>query len=121
MNMKSSKVLTTVVSRKKWLRGEQRKGCYSYLRRKGDKKQCCLGFRARVGGAKACEIEGRWSPEQVKSGPFFTAKFVEDYKDTQLAKDMMNVNDDEDMTDRVREARLKKLFKKAGERIRFVD
>ena len=111
-------MITTVVSRKRWLRG----GNVASKLRNAKGKMCCLGFRAKVGGAKVADILALSYPACLLDPfRFFTRAFVnKNGYDTALCIKATEVNDDEKISDSEREKKLRAIFKKMGERIKFV-
>lgn len=111
---------TYYVSRKKWLRGQGEKS--SALLRK-DGMRCCLGFvgeqckipRKALINKKTpislkVDIRDRWPKWMVGAGLHINSE------DAYTA---MRTNDDEGMTEREREKRLREIFRANGDRIVF--
>jgi hypothetical protein len=123
------------IDRKTWLRGEGEDD--SALLREYDNKMCCLGGIARQCGITG--IVGELSPAGVEEDQWdkfpeplrplkkpHTLKGVplanKTYNDnSDLATDMMKVNDDEGISDEEREAKLKELCAPHGIELEFTD
>lgn len=111
------------VNRKMWGRGG--KGGHSSLRNNRG-KQCCLGFVGRQCGIPIFHLKNEPLPsevlseEQCKKWPkwFINSSTKRSTQDVYKAAAL---NDSKDITDKVREAKLKKLFAKHGDRIVFVN
>lgn len=82
---------------------------------------CCLGFLAREMGYKPCKIRMVHSPAYTKDSSLFPDTIVFAGDNTNLCNNMMTINDTCYITDEQREAKLKRLFKRAGIGIKFVD
>lgn len=113
-----------IIDRTKWLRGEDSED--SYLLRISDNKMCCLGFYSLAKGCSIEDIRGCQEPPDVpKSLEIFPelCKGQNEYYSTpsKLARDMMNVNDNTEMTDAVRESKLAEHFKSIGVEVEFIN
>ncbi|MDE2020468.1 MAG: hypothetical protein KGJ13_09055 [Patescibacteria group bacterium] len=93
------------VLRSRWLRG--RGNSHSYLYRHSDAKMCCVGFFARAGGLRAKEIDNMKELGDV--GTPLERALGEIYA----------VNDNEDLSDKERESKLKRRFADLGVRVTF--
>lgn len=107
------------IKRSKWLRGEDGD---SFLLRSTDGKMCCLGQIANQCRVAKAHLKDRGTPAQVGTSIAGKIKdFVMEGNNTPLSYDAMKINDDEEITDKVREKRLISLFKKHGITLTFVD
>lgn len=130
-------VKTFVVDRKKWLRGEGDEN--SCLLTRGN-RMCCLGFYAEACGLDRKVIRNIATPSNAvkvtkgeptavdreyrevsrKSDVVWKTKLVNISGDDSITCGrMMSVNDDEDITDEVRETKLTALFKALGIKVKF--
>lgn len=121
------------IDRKTWLRGEG--GDDSALLRAYDRKMCCLGsvslqcgINNIFGKSAPCSLkEEEWAkfPEVLRplKKPVVYAKTTRGtYNDnSDLAAAMMRVNDDEDISDEGREAKLIELCAPHGIELEFVN
>jgi len=123
-----------VIKRKTWLRGATGgSGSSCLLDDKG--RMCCLGFFGRARGLRPKEIRNVGTPSGVCEyddkavvkifGPLVV---LQEYKesegyveDSDLADHLMTANDDEDISDKSRETKIKKLFAKIGVKVTFVE
>lgn len=101
-----------------WWRGQ---GCgRSKLVRSQDNKKCCLGFFCLQAGVPRRELVNVPTPQSLPTRvPQLTRPDVGGYTNTRRCQAMMGVNDDEDITDHQRMARLRKLFRAIGVRAIF--
>lgn len=124
--------MKVIVSRKRWGRGDIGDGL---LNKEG--LMCCLGFACRQLGASAREIEGAGVPAHVcehsKVRPAIKKKLlaspfvimrgdlsgIKYPGSSKLTNSAVLINDAGDITDKVRESRLKATFKKHGHSIVF--
>ena len=113
------------VKRSEWYRGFGGSNSHLFLPendRDDDKCRCCLWFFANACGLSDKDIENIATPDEVPEDLIipeineWDTLFVDD-KDQK----MMNVNDDETLSDKDREEQLIVLFDKAGHEIVFVD
>ena len=104
------------VSRRRWLRGDLHD---SSLHRKSDHKQCCLGFLAREAGCSLNAIKGLGTPSELKDIRLKKLVDVNGY-DTPTCDKLIEVNDDPSFSDKIREKKLKSLFKRIGVKVNFV-
>lgn len=126
------------VKRENWLRGEKND---SRLLRYDDNKMCCLGFYARACGipkkyildestpnesyGNLLNMNTRWdsfliSKSDVCTDPFLISVDDAYTDDSKSANELMKINDDDTISDKTRENRLKKLFLKNGIKVNFV-
>ena len=120
-------MLTMVVERAKWLRGE---GSHtSYLLRHSDGKMCCLGFVCVTAGMTPEQISGLTAPASLVSVGRPIPAAVErllDYNGTAVVVDsvitvsMMTTNDAEDVLGADREAQLQASGLEVGIQFTFV-
>ena len=87
-----------------------------------DKKRCCLGFFANACGLYDDQICDRQLPRDVPENVStnFASQDWNNLK-SMLIADMINVNDDESLSDEDREEELIVLFSRVGHEIVFVD
>ena len=119
-------MLTVVVDRAKWLRGEGSNT--SYLLRQADGKMCCLGFVCVTAGMTPEQISGLTAPSSLVSvrrpippavkrlldhNTFFTVNSA-------ITVSMMITNDAKDMSDAEREAQLQASGLEVGIQFTFV-
>lgn len=107
-------MIKVVVDRKKWHRGKTNIG--SKLLRK-DRTMCCIGFLAREMGCKPRDIRGKPVLASVQFMPVKYHDFAADYND--LLDTAYETNDDIQLNDKIREARLKKLGLRMGVKFTF--
>lgn len=103
------------INRAKWARGGEG-GQSALLNEDGNK--CCLGFYALACGAKPNQIAGHGCPEDawpVKAGRWL----LEDGKDSPDCYELVNVNDNVNLTDANREEEIKRIFKKHRVEVKF--
>ena len=119
-----------VVKRSKWYRGE---GDAESRLQTSKNKMCCLGFYAKECGLKKKDILDIGSPGEVpydiknlwdtflleSKTHFYTDE--PSISDSSIANDMMEINDNEFITEKERELRLKELFKTQGIKLKFID
>jgi hypothetical protein len=111
------KLTKVIIKRLQWLRGEG--GVNSYLYRGKDAKMCCLGFCARKRKFSIANLYNRKSPgELIKNITGLTEKNCEE---TTFCKNAITINDNIRISDKSREAKLKKLAPKMGFNFEFVD
>lgn len=112
-----------VVKRSEWYRG--RGGRYSRLL--VVTKRCCLGFVAQQCGIEDKDLMKNATPGQVgKTNETFPTNFYSPYAENiemgpGWIMAAMRTNDDQDITDPIREEQLKSLFVANGHTISFVD
>ena len=136
------------ISRKRWLRGgnagtalpkydtvygeRERIEENAYLYSAANKCMCCLGFVCREARLKVDDISNVGSPGSLYKDyatvpellkPLVNKNisgFSSSLGDSKLCAAMIRVNDDVDITAKVRETKLKKLARKAGMIFKFV-
>lgn len=105
------------IDRKKWLRSKNKEEQNSYLLRKSDGKQCCLGQMALQCGFSKNDIIGQRSPVSIGWRDLMVAE-----DDSPTAHNMIICNDNPRTTDAQKEKRLKYLAKyKLGVTLKFVN
>lgn len=114
------------IERKRWLRGDDQN---SYLRRKADRKMCCLGFRCLAVGLSTRAILAQTDPNDVQDklpeGDWMVDKNGKNSRDTHKA---MIINDyvegdiykDSPMTEERREQLIAEIFARHGDEAVFV-
>ena len=105
------------VKRSKWLRGT---GNGKLLNLQG--KMCCLGFAVN----QICRIPKKkllreWSPLDVVKDTLRDGVFTKDDNNKYFVEQAIKANDNGAISDKAREARLTKIFKKAGIKVIFKD
>lgn len=114
-----TKLKELVIKEKEWLRGESHDP--SFLCRASDKKKCCLGFLGNACGYTDAALEGKKSPIDVtirkKSLVGKWPKLLLSNK--QLLMDILDTNDNPNISDDERIGKLKPLFKTLGYNLVF--
>ncbi len=105
---------TFTVSRKRWHRGQGTSG--SALRLEYG-KQCCLGFLGQSCGIRAKDMLGISMPYHLEEE--LHNKFPQ-LGNIYYWANFSQINDDDEITDKEREQKLKDLAKANGFRFRFV-
>ncbi len=121
--------------RKNWLRGESGSQGISYLLRRADGKQCCLGLIASQYGITKETMEDVDTPGNlyIRINRALPAAYIELFvnivsdeydqgnsvEDTSLADVSMRINDRQDVTETEREDALVELFAEHGHTITF--
>jgi hypothetical protein len=115
---------TITVDRKKWARGGKN-GDACLLNDQGN--MCCLGFAARqISRISRSALADAGMPCDVYMKPSFlteidTSSNPNEVQDNALSRAAANFNDDLKISDKMREYKLTRLFKKHGIKIRFVN
>lgn len=117
-----------VVDRSKWFRGKGNEAsCPSYLRKRNG-KMCCIGFVGQQSEVSNKAMKDKTTihslslddigkfPEWMRRHTDVLAPFS---NDSDIGK-CYRINDETDITDRQREAKLRKIFKKHKMTIKFV-
>lgn len=116
------KLIRVEISRAKWIRGEDDSALLTY-----DKRMCCLGFAAIACGFAPAQIDGvfypaglacKYDPETDTQAKYLGALTYQGF-DTKVAETLAAVNDDEHLSAREREKRIRELGKQAGFRFVF--
>jgi len=121
------------IQRSKWLRGEG--PGQSYLIRRTDQKMCCLGFFGLACGLNPERMTDVGSPigiplmlketySKVWSSKVPEAKFLFSAGGgghSESANDLMNVNDNNNLTESDREREITAIFAKNGIEVVFTD
>jgi hypothetical protein len=131
MNVKYKDVKKFIVKRSKWFRGQ---GDEQSRLQTTDNKMCCLGFYAKECGLKKKHLLDISTPSEIlydirtlwKSFLFDRKdiEFANDetwITDSNVANDLMEINDNKFITEKERERRLKDLFKAQGIKLKFID
>lgn len=111
------------ISRKRWCRGG---GGNSALRNKTG-QSCCLGFVARACGVRTPTNSNVFSDLPMKDWDLLPEPLRPTPNDwggkvnTELHRELVSVNDDDDVKGRAREERIRDLLAQAGVRVTFVD
>jgi len=117
-----SKKKSFVINRKKWYRGHEDE---SRLLRPSDGKMCCLGFFEKaICGLKIKDILDIGDPLELESEsqPEWFFRNTK-YKTETFSLDLytlIQVNDNENLTESVREELIKNIFKKHNIKVKFV-
>jgi hypothetical protein len=111
------------IDRRTWLRGEGKET--SYLLRRADQKQCCVGFYLEacgvprdilVGNEAAHSPEvGEILPEEAK---WLNTKYIYSTPD---ARCLYGANDSRDLSEEDREAIIKEIFLKHDVEVEFIN
>ena len=104
-----------IIDRSKWRTGDDGenatgKGMTQLINKQGYK--CCLGFIAQQAGPRQALKEIGEPCDCQKHVPHLTeTDEYDNFENTELASDAININDDEDTTPRQKEKELRTLFK----------
>lgn len=102
------------VIRAKWLRGSDSE----LLDENG--KMCCLGFVCSQLGISKELLQDKDNPYEIKLLlPYLTDYYHSMIVDSSLSKEAIQINDDVNISDSIRESKLIKLFKQYGLSIKF--
>ena len=119
--MAITKPIQVEVVRKKWYRGHGANDSYLYIQSTDadNKKMCCIGFLARVLGCRIGDIANVSCLIDVA----IEKPMVEDFahQHDSILTDCYEVNDQEHISESVRERKLTALGKKMGVQFTFVD
>ena len=116
--MRIRKIKRFIIDRKIWLRGEDD----SYLLRKKDKKQCCVGIFLNACGVTKKALRGL---RTLDSNLVLRDKFLKTWQETWTKSldsgfaQMYSVNDNEITSEYVREKAIKGLFSERGISVSF--
>lgn len=115
-----SDVKKFTVERSSWLRG---KGMWKSKLLNANGEKCCLGFYALECGLKEENILNAGIPKDVaiEGAKWDTFLLTDDGLTSQMSKELMRLNDNDFITDEVREWELKKVFENCGVAVSFVD
>ena len=111
-----------VIDRSKWLRGEGPKG-FSVLLRRSDRKMCCLGFYGEHLGVSRRKLIDIGNPPVIKRFGELAPALVSTHDkscNSSVCDQIIRVNDSQEISDKMREYRLKRLFKSIGVNVEFV-
>lgn len=116
------------VKRSEWYRG---KGNTDSRLLHGNGEKCCVGFQALAHGLTEDEIRYcpdlahlNGTPKMKLSGPLAVMVRLNTWNENYnscLAGEIYEVNDDQRITDELREQKLKVLFAKVGDEVEFMD
>ena len=111
-------MLKVIVRRAQWLRGND---ATSMLYRPSDRRMCCLGFACKAAGLKTKEISGEAFPNNVMAPlPKPLKRLVTSGGNTSgICDELVAINDDNTISTKEREAKLKQVGKHAGLDFRF--
>ncbi len=105
------------VNRRRWARGGK-KGEAMLLN--GDGNSCCIGFACRQTGAGSRDIKGRYTPGFLRKPlPGLSRNRGGRIVSLSWVLQAADVNDDRNLTDAEREAKLQKLARSAGHDFEF--
>ncbi len=111
-----------VVDRKTWYRG---KGGEESKLLRADGTRCCIGFVGQQCGIADIKLRGiaevHGTSEDSRVAESWPTWIQDDSGVNDDIADAYAINDDEELSDVVREDKLSKLFAKHGDTIRFVD
>jgi len=103
-----------VLKKRTWARGRRRE-LPALLEESG--KLCCLGFLALACGAQREQLDGAPMPEDAPDVKWPKGIVKQQGGDTPLCRKIAKVNDDPRISDAMRSARLRPLFKRIGYRL----
>lgn len=109
-----------VIDRNKWLRGEG--PSQSRLIRSNDNQMCCLGFLGKACGISEQELFDEYTPETAgDENKWPNGIFNEDaVENSDITAELMEINDDENLTDENRESNLIERFATINIEVEFV-
>lgn len=110
-------MITVTVVKRRWYRGQG--GIDSRLRKEQGQKQCCIGFVARTLGAKARQLIGLCTLEELTISE---APRCYDFsiRNSQHLSNAYAINDADDISEDKRITKLTALGKKMGVTFKFV-
>jgi hypothetical protein len=130
-----TKTMNLVIERSKWLRGEGWNE--SYLLRSADNKMCCLGFFGLACGLEPERIKDVASPEDIPIGYDAShreewARFASEAEGlffeyegcstlSETCMNLMDINDNQNLSEAIRERDLIDFFAEIGVEVVFVD
>ena len=113
-----------VIEKSKWLRGLGGGDSGLLI----EEKMCCLGFLAKQCGVDEREMGKSGSPaclsaQEADRMPawLLTTGRNGGYEDSEVCEKLMDINDDENRTDRERKEELTAIFKEHDIEVEFVD
>lgn len=123
-----------IIDRKKWVNGSNRssKSFGTSMLLNGKNKMCCLGFLGQACGLDDADMLGVGTPAGISDdkvslvkGTYFRKLFTVEKNtrhkfQTNVCYDLVNTNDDNNISNKERESKLKVLFKKIGVNVSFV-
>lgn len=113
-------MLTVIVDRTKWLRGEGSRA--SKLLREQDGKMCCMGFASLAAGYTEDQIKGNAEINHLQDDMgklVIKPGFKKIFKNTQTVGDLYNANDRDDYD--TREADIIRLGATVGLNFSFIN
>jgi hypothetical protein len=124
---KQKELRELIIDRKKWGRGDTGGELLNY-----DGLMCCLGFEARALGCTKKAIQDTAMPADiVNADPKLAKKFswlvnadeikTNLYGDSKDALTLAKLNDDRTTSDKFKEREIKKIFKRNGIKVTFIN
>lgn len=117
--VKSKSKKEFVVDRQCWFRGLSWYAAPAALQT-ANGLRCCLGFMSLACGAKVKDIIGISMPQALPPRVKLIEPELRNPDGDSMPYDAADLNDDEGITEEVREAKLTKLFAKHGWEVKFV-
>ena len=119
--MKKAKLIPLTIARAKWARGGYN-GNAALLNKDGN--MCCLGFACRAAGFSAKAIKGHGEPQDLRDAsgqPTRVAKKLGALVvcNGQFVEDAISINDNDRISDKMREHKLKPILKRLGFAVKF--
>lgn len=110
-------VTELVIDRARWGVGSEGGSLYD----SDTRKMCCLGFLARACGSRVSDIDGLGYPPRETVPDYFASKSDDVNSDPEVgAFQAARVNDNETVTSREREKKIKEIFSARGIKVKFV-
>ena len=109
--------MTLTIDRRKWLRGED---FNSALLRSDDKKMCCLGFFCLSRDIRKIADVSEPVDLSYQQRQRIPELFDNQHQNHVCEKLMVN-NDSPELSEKVRETRITKWFKKIGVNVKFIN
>lgn len=120
-----------IIDRAKWFRG---KGAYHSRLLTSDGKMCCLGFECMARGYTEQQIKDVDAPTRLafkhpdlaSNIDWLVIKGADDswrfgFVHTPVCKELMEVNDNRELSDEARESRITELFNMSGVTVQFIN
>ena len=119
---------TYEIDRSRWINGAvaaRMRNPLTQLYDSNHGRYCCLGLILEQCGYRKSELDGVGTPEKVDDQSMVPAWMTKknlygDWLDTDAVREMVNVNDTQNLTEAERERRLTELAQSAGVELRFV-